>query len=98
MEVFAEVMEKGVTPVTVLVGLLGNVLSICVLRKKEIQVRWYSHIQMMSTKLLTLFYPFPSQSRVHATYLPLVRLNGFFLFPPDTDVILHGSAWLLQDA
>ena len=38
MEVFAEVMEKGVTPVTVLVGLLGNVLSICVLRKKEIQV------------------------------------------------------------
>ena len=39
MEVFAEVMEKGVTPVTVLVGLLGNVLSICVLRKKEIQVR-----------------------------------------------------------
>ena len=39
MEVFAEVMEKGVTPATVLVGLLGNVLSICVLRKKEIQVR-----------------------------------------------------------
>ena len=37
-EAFADIMEKFVTPITVLVGLLGNVLSICVLRKKEIQV------------------------------------------------------------
>ena len=36
---FADIMEKFVTPITVLVGLLGNGLSICVLRKKEIQVR-----------------------------------------------------------
>ena len=36
-EAFADLMEKFVTPITVLVGLLGNVLSICVLRKKEIQ-------------------------------------------------------------
>ena len=59
MEVFAEVMEKGVTPVTVLVGLLGNVLSICVLRKKEIQVSWYSHIQMMLTTLLCFILSLP---------------------------------------
>jgi hypothetical protein len=37
-EAFVALMEKFVTPITVLVGLLGNVLSICVLRKKEIQV------------------------------------------------------------
>ena len=36
---FSDVMEVFVTPVTVLVGLLGNTLSICVLRKKEIQLR-----------------------------------------------------------
>ena len=39
-EAFADIMEKFVTPITVLVGLLGNVLSICVLLKdKKIQVR-----------------------------------------------------------
>ena len=36
---FAHVMEVFVTPVTVIVGLIGNILSICVLGKKEIQLR-----------------------------------------------------------
>ena len=36
---FANIMEVVVTPITVLIGLLGNGLSICVLRKKEIQLR-----------------------------------------------------------
>ena len=36
---FASIMEVVVTPITVLIGLLGNGLSICVLSKKEIQLR-----------------------------------------------------------
>ena len=36
---FAHVMEAFVTPLTVLIGVLGNTLSICVLKKKEIQLR-----------------------------------------------------------
>jgi hypothetical protein len=36
---FAHAMEMVVTPVTVLVGLLGNFLAICVLRRKEINLR-----------------------------------------------------------
>ena len=78
MEVFAEVMEKGVTPVTVLVGLLGNVLSICVLRKKEIQVSWYR----VSSFPLGL-----SQYQTHAASLPLVRFSVPLLPPTDADVI-----------
>ena len=49
-EAFADIMEKFVTPITVLVGLLGNVLSICVLRKKEIQV----------SGILGMFFPIES--------------------------------------
>ena len=36
---FASFMELIVTPLTVLIGLLGNGLSILVLNKKEIQLR-----------------------------------------------------------
>lgn len=36
---FASIMEVVVTPITVLIGLLGNGLSILVLSKKEIQLR-----------------------------------------------------------
>ena len=36
---FANIMEVVVTPITVFIGLLGNGLSICVLNKKEIQLR-----------------------------------------------------------
>ena len=60
MEVFAEVMEKGVTPVTVLVGLLGNVLSICVLRKKEIQVRSLVQPHSNDVDYIVLLYFIPS--------------------------------------
>ncbi len=35
---FSYVIETVVMPITVLVGLLGNSLSICVLRQREIQV------------------------------------------------------------
>ena len=36
---FGMVMEEVVTPLTVLLGLLGNGLSICVLMNREIQLR-----------------------------------------------------------
>ena len=36
---FASIMEVLVTPITVLIGLLGNILSIVVLNSKEIQLR-----------------------------------------------------------
>ena len=36
---FEYIMEVFVTPATVIVGLLGNGLSIVVLRRKEIQLR-----------------------------------------------------------
>ena len=36
---FPAIMEVIVTPITVLIGLLGNGLSIVVLNKKEIQLR-----------------------------------------------------------
>ena len=41
---FTTVMDVVITPSTLLIGLIGNTVSICVLRKtKELQVRFYEY-------------------------------------------------------